>query len=86
MTIPLDNAAKDFQEKLRRRGSERKALALKAVKQQRGKASTPELLAEMRAQLDEIHALLKQGKSGPVKFVVTERDSNGEIKSFQVEP
>jgi len=46
-------------------------------------------LAQLTAeQLKEIRSLLRQNdvtKAGPVKFVVTERDENGRLKSFKVE-
>jgi hypothetical protein len=82
MTLSLDSATKDFQEKLRRKAAAKKAIGPVKLKLDKSK---PDLLAQMCERLDEIYELLKQGKSAPTKFVVTERDSNGEIKSFQVE-
>ena len=77
--MTLNSKAKDYQEQLRRTAQDKRKM---------GQLSTPEMLNEMRAQLNEIRALLKQHKVGddmPVKFVVTERDANGKITSFKVE-
>jgi hypothetical protein len=89
MTIPLDNAAKDFQEMLRRKASAKMVLvraAKERKRKEREKAPPPTVQASVLAKLNEILVLLKQGNStGPVNFIVTERDGDGKIKSFKVE-
>ena len=85
--MTLNSKAKDYQEQLRRTAQDKRRMA-KVSPLGMGKLSTPEMLNEMRAQLNEIRAMLKQYKIGddmPVKFVVTERDASGKIMSFKVE-
>ena len=86
----LDTAALDFKEKLRRDAKAKKASPI--VKRPAKPIQTKgvfanEALFEMIEELRSIKHLLASDKSGdaaPVTFDVTERDAQGNIKSFTV--
>lgn len=61
----------------------------RAAKQQKpavkAKPPPPGVKTTVIEKLNEILALLKIGNpTGPLKFIVTERDASGEVKAFRV--
>lgn len=79
--MKIEVARKQFQRELVER-----AVTRSNVKSAEEKAQEKTILAK----LNEILELLKKSSvpmkpGGPVKFIVTERDLNGKIKSFKVE-
>lgn len=75
----IEVARKDFQAKLRK-GAKRKT-----VETPKTKRKQPVSLEDLFDQLVKMQSLIKKGSGGAVKFVVTERDLNGKVKSFKVE-
>lgn len=84
----LDRQKKDFQEELKRRAFVKMALvrAAKARKRAEKEKATPQIQkpSSVSAKLDEILALLRGKSASALKFTITERDPNGEVKSFEV--
>lgn len=79
-----NSGVKAFREKLKARAPKKKPVPKAAPAGD--KVSMPELLTEMYARVAEIHALLKDHPDhAQPEFIVTERDSDGKIKSFKVE-
>lgn len=90
----IDRQRQEYQAALKRaaedkRRREREAIdrGFRRLDARPGEVSASEALREMKAMLAEIleQMAAKGGESGAVKFVVTERDHNGKIKSFKVD-
>lgn len=93
----LDTSDLDFRNDLLRKSEEKKARALEATKKKREtlaknreKYASTELFRQILEQLERLQTLIKlkqppQPDVGPVKFVVNERDDDGNIKAFTVE-
>lgn len=85
--MTLERERKLFAEDLRRKASKKMALVRAAKAQKKSEKPAPaSVKATVLVKLNEILDLLKKGKSGGnVKFIITDRDPDGNIKSFKVE-
>ena len=83
MTIERDR--KQLQASLRDRAARKRALKLPPNPNPLADVHSPASLAQIRGLLVEVHAMLTRmsENKGPVDFVVTGRDSNGDVKTFR---
>ena len=87
--MPLDNDAQVFRDDLRAKAEKKRKLAKLALAKKPAKNAPPDsALVAVRNALQALTDLIVaqgHGKTGAVKFEVTERDLNGNIKSFKAE-
>ena len=79
-----------LQEDLRQRASKKREIALAESKRKRALAQNKKPVRKQESGtpielLKEILSLLKKQGKGSPKFIVTERDANGNVKAFEVE-